>query len=85
MGAIGRLYLLLGHRQQCCVFSQWQSIHRISQDSCWQQSGTTHILINGIYRSQRPCSALWWFDRDSKRPSVKADLAIYSYVLSVSG
>ena len=32
----------------------------------------------------RLCSALWWFDRVSNKPSVKADLAIYSYVLGVS-
>ena len=28
-----------------------------------------------------PC----WFDRDGKKPSVKTDLAIYSYVFGVSG
>ena len=45
----------------------------------------THILINAIHWAQRPCSAPCWSDRDGKRPSVKADLVIYSHVFGVSG
>ena len=33
------------------------SIHGISRDSHWQQSGATHILINAFHWPQRPCSA----------------------------
>ena len=69
------------HRMQTAVLclqkvTETDSIHRISQDSHWQQSGTTHILINVIHWPQRLCSSPWWFDRDGKRPSVKADLAM---------
>ena len=64
--------------------TETDSIHGISRDSRWQQSGTTYILINAIHWPQRPCSAPCWSDRDGKRPSVKADLAIGSHVLSVS-
>ena len=48
-----QLGLPLGHRQQCFVFSKWkkqtQSTGYTSRDSRWQQSGTTHILINAIH------------------------------------
>ena len=37
----------------------------------WQQSGTTHILINAIHWLHRPCSTLSLFHRVSKKPSVK--------------
>ena len=37
--------------------TETDSIHGISRDSRWQQSGTTHILINAIHWPQRPCSA----------------------------
>ena len=30
-------------------------------------------------------SVSWWFDRDSKRTSVKAELAIYNNVLDLCG
>ena len=53
------------------------------QDSYWQQSGTSHIYISATYWPHRPCIVQWWFDRVSNEPSVKADLAIYSYVLGI--
>ena len=49
------------------------------------QSYTSHVLINAIHWPHRPCSAPWWFDRVSKKPSVEADLAIHSHVFGVSG
>ena len=52
---------------------------------CWQQSGTTHILINAIHWPHRPCSAPWWLDRVGKNLSVKADVTIYNHVFGVSG
>ena len=33
----------------------------------------------------RAINTPWWFDSISKKPSVKADLAIYGQVLGVSG
>ena len=36
----------------------------------------TSLIV--IHWPHRPCSASWWFDRVSKKPSVKADMAIYS-------
>ena len=59
------------------------SIHRTGQDSHWQQFGTTHILINAIHWPHRPYSAPQWFDRVDNKPSVKADLTIYSYVFGI--
>ena len=49
-----------------------------------QQLSTCHILINAIHQPHRPHSAPWWFNRVGNKPSVKADLAIYSYVLGIS-
>ena len=60
------------------------SIHRTGQGSHWQQSGTSHILINAIHWPCRPRSAPWWFDRVGNKLSLKANLAIYSYVLGIS-
>ena len=61
--------------------TETDSIHRIGWDSRWQQSGTTYILINAIHWLHRPCSTPWWFDRVSKKLSVKVDFAIYNHVL----
>ena len=55
------------------------------QDNCWQQYDTTHILINVIHWLHRHCSAPLWFDRVTKKPSVNADLTIYTHVHGVSG
>ena len=59
------------------------SIHRTGQDSRWQQSGTSHILISATHWPHRPCIAPWWFDRVGKKPSVKAALVIFSYLLGI--
>ena len=78
----------LGHRQWCCVFSKEQIQV--------QSTGYTEVvvssrlapptfLINAIQRPHRLFSAPLWFYRVGKKPSVKADLAIFSHVLGTSG
>ena len=57
---------------------------RISRDSCWQQFDTTCILINVVHFLNRPCNAPSWFDKVGKKPSVRADLVIFSHMLCVS-
>ena len=81
----------------CCVFviRTQTAVHALSsvsnrkglnpgQDSRWQQSGTSHIFINAIHWPHRPYSAPWWFDRVGNKQSMKADLAIYTYMLGIS-
>ena len=59
--------------------------HRIDQDRCWQQFGTQPILISAPQWSHRPCNAPARPYRVGKKPSVKADLAIYGQVVDASG
>ena len=59
--------------------------HRIDQDGHWQQFGTQPILISTPQWANRPCNAPIWFYRVGKKPSVKADLAIYSQEVDVRG
>ena len=59
--------------------------HRIDQDGHWQQFGTQPILISAPQWANRPCNAPTWFYTVGKKPSVKADLAIYSHAVDVSG
>ena len=59
--------------------------HRIDRDGHWQQFGTQPVLISVPQWANRPCNAPAWFYRVSKKLSVKADLAIYSHGLDVSG
>ena len=56
-----------------CVQSvaQTVTIHKIGQDSHWEQFGTAHTLINAIHWVHGSCGALSWFDRLEKKPSVK--------------
>ena len=61
------------------------SVHRRDQDGHWQQFGTSPILISAPQWSHRPYNAPKQFYRVGKKPSVKADLAIYSHVLDLSG
>ena len=77
--AKGRASLLLGHRQWCCVYTN----HRIDRDGHWQQFGTQPILISAPQWADRPCNTPTRFYRVGKKPSVKADLAIYSYAVDV--
>ena len=59
--------------------------HRIDQNGHWQQFGTQPILISVPQWSHRPCNAPTRPYRVNKKPSVKADLAIYSQVVYGSG
>ena len=85
--AKGGPYLPLGHRQWCCAqqTTGLYTNHRIDQDSHWQQFGTRPILISAFQLANRPYNAPSWFYGVDKKPSVKADLAIYSHTLEVSG
>ena len=62
-----------------------ETVHRLGQDGRWQKFGTPCILIKAPQWLHRPCSASLWIDRVDKKPSVKADLAIYSHVIGMSG
>ena len=57
---------------------------RIDQDDHWQQFGSQPILISAPQWANRPCNAPTQFYRVGK-PSVKADLAIYSHAIDVGG
>ena len=65
--------------------TETNKVHSIGQDGCWQQFGTTHVIVNATHWLNRPCSAPSWFDRVQEKPAVKADVAIYTYMLGVSG
>ena len=78
--AEGRQYHPQGDKQQCCVFSRAQKLPQ----STWQAQ-TVVSSISAHQWPHRPCSGLSWFYRVGKRPPVKADLAIYSLVVGMSG
>ena len=59
--------------------------HRIDRDDHWQQFGTQPILISAPQWACWPCNAPTGFYTVSKKPSVKADLAIYSQAVCVCG
>ena len=87
-GAEGGQYHPQGDKQQCCVFSRAQKLPQ----STWQaqtvvSSSLTppNSLISAHHWPHRPCSGPSWLYRVGKRPPVKADLAIYSLVVGMSG
>ena len=57
--------------------------HRIDRDGHWQQFGTRPILISAPQWACLTCNAPTGFHRVGKKPSVKADLAIYSQAVDV--
>ena len=59
--------------------------HRIDRDSHWQQFGTQPILISAPQWACWPCNAPTRFYTVGKKPSVKADQAIYSQAVDVRG
>ena len=59
--------------------------HRIDRDSHWQHLGTQPILISAPQWACWPCNAPTWSYMVGKKPSVKADLAIYSQAVDVRG
>ena len=58
---------------------------RIDQDIHWQQFGTQPILISAPQWACWSCNAPTRFYTVGKKPSVKADLAIYSQAVDVHG
>ena len=59
--------------------------HRIDRDVHWPQFGTQPILISAPQRAYWSCNAPTQFYMVGKKPSVKADLAIYSQAVDVRG
>ena len=59
--------------------------HRIDRYGHWQQFGTKPILFSAPQWVNRPCNAPTQLYRIGKKPSVKADLAIYSQAVDVRG
>ena len=57
--------------------------HRIDRDGHWQQSGTQPILISALQWVCWPCNAPTRSYTVCRKPSVKADLAIYSQLQAV--
>ena len=77
-------------RAQTVVLCSWQTTgmytnHRIHGDGHWQQFGTQPILISAPQWACWPCNAPTRFYTVGKKPSVKADLAIYSQAVDVRG
>ena len=59
--------------------------HRIDRDGHWQQFGIQPILISAPQWACWPCNTPTRFYMVGKKPSVKADLAIYSQAVDVRG
>ena len=59
--------------------------HKKDQDGHWQQFGTQPILISAPQWPHRSYNAPALFYRIGKKPSVKADLAIYNHIVDASG
>ena len=59
--------------------------HRMDQDGHWQQFGTQLILISAPQWACWPCNAPTQSYTVGKKPTVKADLAIYSQAVDVRG
>ena len=59
--------------------------HRIDRDGHWQQSSTQPTLISVPQWPNRTCNVTMQPYRVGKKPSAKADLAIYSHAADASG
>ena len=82
-GVEGRLKHPLGLKKQCCAFSKW---HELIQSTREAQTAVRSSLVPHAYKhAPGPWNAPSWFHSIDKKPSVKADLAIYCLVLGVSG
>ena len=64
--------------------TETDSLHRVSRDSGWQQSGIVPLtsLLMTFTGPKDPVVHLGVLTGMAKGPSVKAGLAIYSHVLS---
>ena len=71
-------------KQQCCAFSVW---HKLIQYTKEANTGLSSSLVPHavLLMPLRTMKCPLWFHSINKKPSVKADLAIYSLVLGVSG
>ena len=87
--AEGGQYHPQGDKQQCYVFSRAQklphAVKLVGRDDHQQQFDIPSSLISAHQWPHRPCSGPSWFYRVGKRPHVKADLAIYSLIVGMSG
>ena len=86
----GRGAGVLAIRSQAVVLCSQQTTgmytnHRIDRDGHWQQPGTQPNLFSTPRWAKRPCSAPPRFYRLDKKPSVKADQAIYSHAVDAGG
>ena len=59
--------------------------HRTDRDGHWQQFGTQPILISAPQWAHWPCNASTRSYTVGKKPSMKADLAIYGQAVDVHG
>ena len=89
-GWASRRQVIPAFRPQTVVLCSQQTTgiytnHRIDRDSHWQLSGTQSILISAPQWPNKTCNAPTWLHRVGKKPSVKADLAIYSHAVDASG
>ena len=67
------------------VSTETATVNLVGQESREQQFDTPSSLISAHQWPHRPCSGPSWFYRVGKRPTVKADLAICSLIVGVSG
>ena len=69
---------------RCQQVTDMYPTHRIGQDGHCQQFNTTPTLISAPQWPHRPCNAPIRLYRVGKKPSVKADRAMYSHTVDVS-
>ena len=88
-GWASRRWVLFAIRAPTVVLSPQQvtdmyTNHRMGQDGHCQQFDTTPTLISAPQWPHRPCNAPMRLYTVGKKPSVKADLAMYSHTVDVS-
>ena len=84
VGEGGELKQPFGLKQQCCALSIG---HRLVESAREAKTAVRSSLVPHavLLMLSRAMNAPWWFESIGKKPSVKADLAIYDKVLGVSG
>ena len=76
---------LVGAIHLCLVCKAIRRSQVVGPHGRQQQFDTPSSLISAHQWPHRPCSGLSWFYRVGKRLPVKADLAIYSLIVGMSG
>ena len=66
------------------ISDRTDTIHRINRDSCFQYFGTHMSLLMPFTDYIGPAMFLHGLTGLARRPSVKADLAIYNHMFGVS-